>query len=113
MDSFRPNVWLEHLGTAPWPPLAIVDELRVGEGDPIRLLLGGLSTRCAVTRVDQRTGHRAADTEPLAWLARNWFVRAEDGKRCTFGANGVFPLSEIDRTLRVGDPVVVVREKRL
>lgn len=64
-------------------------------------------------RMDQQTGRRAADTEPLTWLARNWFERVEDGKRCTFGANGVYPPSEIGKTLRVGDGVVVVSEKRV
>ena len=95
MDRFRTSVAVE--GAAPW-----------AEDGWARLHIGAVAfagtkdcARCAVTTVDQATGVRSADTEPLRTLAR---FRRKAGGRIIFGQN-LIPRG-LGR-IAVGDPVWV------
>ncbi|MFJ4923797.1 MOSC domain-containing protein [Streptomyces sp. NPDC088725] len=94
MDRFRPNLVVAD--TEPW-----------AEDDWRRIAVGGVvfrvakpCSRCVVTTTDQRTTERGR--EPLHTLGR--YRRFEDG--LIFGQNLV---PETTGTLRVGDPVTVLR----
>lgn len=96
MSRFRTNLAVE--GGAAW------DEDGWG-----RIRVGAVTfrvvkdcARCAVTTVDQETGVRSADNEPIRTLAG--FRRVANG-RIIFGQNLV---PEHRGTVRVGDPVTVV-----
>ncbi len=96
MDRFRPNVVVE--GAGPW------DEdrwsrLKVGE---VEFAVVKDCARCVVTTVDQRTGVKADDGEPLRTLAR---YRRKAGGRIVFGQN-IIPRC-LGR-IRVGDVVEAV-----
>lgn len=96
MDRFRTNLVVT--GSEAW------DEdrwrlLRVGE-----VLFAAVKpcARCAVTTVDQETGLRSPETEPIRTLQR--FRRNEQGK-VLFGQN-LIPRSL--GTVRIGDPVEIL-----
>ena len=96
MSRFRPN--LDVGGGAPW------DEdgwrrIRVGE---VTFRVVKDCARCAVTTVDQDTGVRSTDNEPLRTLAG--FRRAAGG-RIIFGQNLV---PEHRGTVRIGDVVTAL-----
>lgn len=96
MSRFRPNLDVD--GGAPW------DEdgwRRVKVGDVTFKVVKDCA-RCAVTTVDQETGIRAADNEPLRTLAG---FRRVAGGRIIFGQNLV---PEHRGTLRVGDVVTAL-----
>ncbi len=78
MDRFRTNVAVE--GAAAWDEDGW-NALRIGE-----VRFAGLKdcARCAVTTVDQDTGLKSEDTEPLRTLAR---FRRKAGGRIIFGQN--------------------------
>ncbi len=93
MDRFRPNIVVG--GAAPW-----------AEDHWTRLHVGRVAfsavkdcARCIVTTVDQATGIKAEDGEPLRRLAS---FRRKAGGRIIFGQNLV-PRSE--GRIAVGDPV--------
>lgn len=94
MDRFRPNIVVS--GTRPYEE----DEwrrVRLGEVDAEVVKP---CARCAITRVDQRTGIRG-DGEPLRTLGT--FRKAKGG--VLFGQNVVH---DQWGTLRVGDPIEVI-----
>ena len=98
MDCFRPNVAVE--GAGPWD-----------EDDWTRIRLGPVlfeaakgCARCAVTTVDQDTGARSADNEPL--LTLSLFRRRAKG-RIIFGQN-LIPRGP--GRVAVGDEVAVEDE---
>ncbi|WP_433448572.1 MOSC domain-containing protein [Streptomyces sp. CA-142005] len=94
MNRFRPNVVVA--GTEAW---AEDHWSRISMGEVV-FRVAKASGRCVVTTVDQDTAVRGR--EPLRTLARHRKV----GSRLLFGQNLV-PLSR--GTIRVGDPVRVVR----
>ena len=96
MDRFRANIVVR--GASPW-----------AEDDWRRLQVGGLifdavkdCARCAVTTVDQATGLKAPDTEPLRTLST---FRRKAGGRIIFGQNLV---PRGTGRVRVGDRVASV-----
>lgn len=96
MSRFRPNLDID--GGAPW------DEdgwrrIRVGE---VTFKVVKDCARCAVTTVDQETGVRSADNEPIRTLAG---FRRVAGGRIIFGQNLV---PEHRGTVRVGDEVTAI-----
>ncbi len=94
MANFRPNVTID--GFEPWEEDGW---LRIRVGD-VEFELTHPCARCVVTTIDQPTGIKSSDGEPLKTLAT--FRR---------GANGVyFGQNLVPRslgTIRVGDPVIV------
>lgn len=93
MDRFRPNIVIE--GAEPWAEDRW-SRLTIGEVD---LAVVKDCARCVVTTVDQRTGLKAEDGEPLRTLARS---RRKAGGRIIFGQN-IIPRSR--GRIRVGDAV--------
>ena len=94
MERFRPNIIID--GDQPW-----VEEswqaLRIGD---LEFQVTHPCLRCPVTTVDQQTGERSPDGEPLKTLAN--FRKTEDG--VAFGVN-LIPRSY--GTVRLSDPVAV------
>ena len=78
MDRFRTNISVE--GAEPWAEDGWQD-LRVGD---VRFAGVKDCSRCAVTTVDQDSGVRSEDNEPLRTLAR---FRRKAGGRIIFGQN--------------------------
>ncbi len=82
MDRFRPNLVVT--GSRPW------DEdrwstLRVGGGaDAVPFRVAKPCDRCVVTTIDQRTGEKAHDGEPLRTIAA---LRTSPHARTAFGQN--------------------------
>lgn len=95
MSRFRPNLVID--GDVPW-----ADDrwrrLRVGE---VEFEITHPCTRCVVTTIDQETGNKSPDGEPLRTLAT--FRRGEKG--VLFGQNLVRRSGGI---LHLGDKVVVL-----
>lgn len=92
MSRFRPNVVVD--GAAPWEE-DHWRRLRIGE---VEFEVTHRCARCVVTTIDQETGEKSRDGEPLKTLAT--FRRDADG--VYFGQNLV-PRSR--GTIRVGDQV--------
>ena len=99
MDRFRPNLVVE--GTEPWDEDTWT-RIRVGTAE---FATPKLCARCAVTTVDQQTGLRSEDREPLRTLQT--FRRGDNGQ-VTFGQNLV-PLGRAP--VHVGDPVEVLTRR--
>ncbi|MER7014157.1 MOSC N-terminal beta barrel domain-containing protein [Saccharopolyspora sp. NPDC000359] len=94
VDRFRPNIVVDG-----WQPHDEDRAARIRMGEAV-LGFAKLAIRCAVTTIDQRTGHRTG-LEPLRTLAR---YRRVPGEGIAFGAK----FAVLRRgTLAVGDPVVV------
>lgn len=93
MNRFRPN-----LVVAGGPPWAEDDWRRIAVG-AVTFRVAKDCARCAVTTVDQATGVRADDTEPLSTLAG---FRRRAGGRIIFGQNLI---PEVPGTIRMGDLV--------
>ena len=95
MNRFRPNVVID--GDEPW-----IEEswkrLRIGDVD---FEVTHPCLRCVVTTIDQQTGQKSGDSEPLRTLTS--FRQTEDG--VCFGVNLV-PRSR--SMVSVGDPVTVL-----
>jgi uncharacterized protein YcbX len=96
MSRFRPNVTID--GDVPWEEDQW-QRIRIGE---LEFKVTHRCARCVVTTVDQQTGTKDPNGEPLKTLAT--FRRDSDG--VYFGQNLV-PRST--GTIRVGDSVSVVR----
>ena len=97
MDRFRANLVVEDDG-GPWAEDGW-RRLRVGD---VTFRVAKDCGRCAVPTVDQATGQRADDNEPIRTLAR--FRRLPDG-RIIFGQNLI---PEHPGTVRVGDTVTAL-----
>lgn len=96
MSRFRTNLAVD--GGAAWDEDGW-RQVKVGE---VTFRVVKDCARCAVTTVDQETGIRSADNEPIRTLAR---FRRVAGGRIIFGQN----LVPADRgTIRVGDPVTII-----
>lgn len=95
MDRFRTNVVVA--GAEPWAEDSWAD-LRVGD---VSFLGAKDCARCAVTTVDQDTGEKSSDNEPLRTLAS---FRRKAGGRIIFGQN-LIPRG-LGR-IAVGDEVIV------
>jgi uncharacterized protein YcbX len=94
MSRFRPNLVVD--GDAPWAD----DDwkhVRVGE---VEFEVTHPCTRCVVTTIDQETGEKSPDGDPLKTLAT--FRRGEKG--VLFGQNLV---PRTRGTIRLGDKVIV------
>jgi hypothetical protein len=101
MDRFRPNIVLDG-----WPePYRedLIDSLSVGGAG---LAFAKVAIRCAVTLVDQATGHRAGP-EPLRTLADYRRANAKGG--VTFGVKLSVPAPG---PVAVGDEVAVTAWQR-
>ena len=98
MDRFRTNLLVE--GAEPWAEDDWRD-LRVGD---VRFAGVKDCARCAVTTVDQDSGVRSEDNEPLRTLAR---FRRKAGGRIIFGQNLI--LRRLGR-ITVGDTVEAAGE---
>ncbi len=107
MEAFRPNIVV-----AGWPANIedIIDAVKFnGTNGQVQMLFGGLSVRCNVTTVDNKTGE-APDTEPLTWLSRH---RPRRGNKPTFAVNTVVSAKHAGRKIAVGDFVDVLSEKEI
>ena len=99
MDRFRPNIVVE--GAEPWDEDAWT-HIRVGGAE---FAAPKLCARCAVTTIDQQTGVRSEDREPLRTLQT---FRRNDKGQVTFGQN-LIPLGHA--SVHVGDPVEVLARR--
>jgi uncharacterized protein YcbX len=96
MSRFRPNVVLD--GDVPWEEDGW-KQLQIGE---VEFEATHRCARCVVTTIDQTTGEKSSDNEPLKTLAT--FRRDSEG--VYFGQNLV---PRGSGTIRVGDDVTVNR----
>lgn len=115
MDRFRPNIVI---GGA-CDPHAEDTWMRVRIGG-IEFVNEGPCTRCEVTMVDQATGTKLRDGEPLRTLNAYRTVRLPNGKRKTlFGANfshrgtGFIMVGDDVEVLEVGMPSLVPHASRV
>jgi len=108
MEAFRPNMVIDDL----LPNMEdIIDNAFIdAKGGKVKMFFGDMSVRCDVTRVDQSTGEKPKDAEPLKWLAKNRPPRLDKPNSTTFGINTVFnPLQKeegkamANRVLTKGD----------
>lgn len=95
MARFRPNVVVE--GAAPW----VENHWRMLALDGIDLRFVKPCERCVVTTIDQETGHKSMEAEPLRSFAT--FHRDKAGK-VIFGQNAI---ADGSGRLRVGDVFAV------
>lgn len=106
MDAFRPNIAFDGL-----PPNMedVVSLMKFGQR---RLRFGGLTVRCAMTKVIQATGKVRADNQPIDWLIRHRPSRPPENN-ITFGVNCVFDPTGGDEewVLDAGASFVVTAER--
>ena len=107
MEAFRPNIVLDEL-----PPNVedVIGRISFQGKEHIRMLFGGMSVRCDVTRVDPRTGNKP-DKEPLRWLKAHRPPRLDAPHSTTFGVNTVFPVMESAKVIRPGECFIIEEEK--
>ena len=105
-DAYRYNILTDQ-----WPRNIedIIDYATIETGQAnIGLHFGVMSTRCAVTAVDQRTGIKRKDREPIASLMR---LRPLRDKQPTMGINVADGPEGLYQTIRVGDQIIPNAEK--
>lgn len=106
VDAYRPNFTVEG-----WPPNLedIVSVANIGnDARNIQMRFGVMSTRCAVTMVDQDTGVKRHDKEPLASLVH---MRPQRNGSPTMGINIAHRQSDNHQRVSVGDAIVPIGEK--
>lgn len=85
-SAFRMNLLLADL-----PPFAeyLIGSIMIQsvDGRAIPLDFGGSCVRCDVTRVEQHTGEKKPDGQPLKWLRNNLPGRSDAPNKVTFGFN--------------------------
>lgn len=111
MQAIRPNMEIVN-----WPQniedvIAAV-RIQTERGD-VRMRFGDLCIRCSVTMVNNQTGERRKDGEPIDTFLASRPRRLDDEKKPTFAVNTVFPKDEWGKTISVGDKVVVESEKEV
>lgn len=115
MDRFRPNIVIG--GRCDPHAEDTWKRIRIGG---IELVNEGPCTRCEITMVDQATGAKFRDVEPLRTLNEYRAVRLPNGKRKTlFGANfshrgtGLLLVGDDVGVLEVGTPTLVPEPARV
>ncbi len=104
MNRFRPNIVIDAVSDAEYG----WKEIAVGN---VGFRLVKPCTRCVMTTIDQQTGERE-NTQPLATLAKLYFLREDDGTRkiqgAVFGENAI---ATSHGQISVGDSVSILATK--
>lgn len=115
MDAIRPNIqisgWPAHLEDV--AASAKIIGARDGTYRDIEMLFGDLCIRCSVTMVNNETGKRRSDGEPLATFGEARPRRLDGNRTPTFGVNTAFNHHHWMTAFRTGDHIVAKTEKQV